>query len=54
MSDVTINTNTKEEVAYKLAVKIAKEGKIYNDRAKLLDLYAECLEATSGLRVSTV
>jgi hypothetical protein len=50
MSEVFINTNTKEEVAYKLMARIAKSERILDKREDLLKLYAECLVATSGNR----
>ncbi|WP_185834271.1 hypothetical protein [Vibrio cholerae] len=53
MSDqnLYLNQNTKEEVAFKLMLKIAQTEKIYTKDA-LLDLYVECLEAVKGLRPS--
>ncbi|MFA0900771.1 hypothetical protein NHG92_18435 [Vibrio cholerae] len=53
MSDqnLYLNQNTKEEVAFKLMLKIAQTEKIYTKDA-LLDLYVECLEAVKGLRAS--
>jgi hypothetical protein len=49
-SDAVLNVNTKEDVAYKLLHRIAHTEKQRSKKA-LLDLYAECLEATSGKRV---
>ena len=51
MSDVQFKINTKEEVAYKLAIQIANTEGVMNNRKKLLDLYAECLKATSNNRL---
>ena len=48
MSEVTIQTNTKEEVAFKVLTKITYGKKYTKD--EILDLYVECLEATSGNR----
>ena len=49
-----LNLTTKEEVAFKLASDIAGRETLYEDsstyREKFLDLYAECLFATSGHR----
>ena len=55
MSDqVDLNVASKESVAHTLTIKLAKaEGLISTDpdyRKKYLDLYAECLYATSGYR----
>ncbi len=50
---IEIKDNSKEKVAYDLAMRIATEEKLFNDqeyRKKLLDLYAECLYATRGYR----
>jgi hypothetical protein len=45
---------SKEQIAYKLAIDIAGQENLLSDnstyRKKLLDLYAECLSATSGFR----
>ena len=49
-SGAVLNANTKEEVAYKLLHRIAHTEK-QRSKKDLLDLYAECLEATSGNRV---
>ncbi len=49
MSEAQVSYNTKEEVAYKLLVKISKIEDL-STREGVLDLYAECLEATSGQR----
>ena len=42
---------TKEEVAFELVAKLKGVG-VWGEhnRAEILDMYAECLEATSGLR----
>ncbi len=48
---VHIGENSREEVAYKLMLRIFKEEKdAKKDRASILDLYAECLSAASGHR----
>lgn len=42
---------SKEEIAFELVAKLKGVG-VWgeNNRAEILDMYAECLEATSGLR----
>jgi hypothetical protein len=50
---VRIGDNGPEEVAYKLLdriIRVTSEKAL--TKAAMLDLYAECLEATSGLRRS--
>lgn len=50
MSDqVELNVASKESVAMSLMLKINQTEKTY-DRKHILDLYAECLHATSGYR----
>ena len=56
MSEKTeLQVASKESVAFKLAMDISTKEELYNDkstyRKKTLDLYAECLAATSGNRV---
>lgn len=52
MSDTTINfAKSKEQVAYDITAKILGSGTWSRmDKAAILDLYTECLEATSGKR----
>ncbi len=55
MSDnAELKVTSKESVAFKLAILIVDIEEIYNDpktyREKLLDIYAECLDATSYRR----
>ncbi len=51
---IEIKDKSKEKVAFDLAMDIASREKIYENpneyRQKILDLYAECLEATGGCR----
>ncbi len=48
MSDnVVIESNTKEEVAYKLMCKILGAGR--QDRDEVLQTYCDCLKVTTGL-----
>jgi hypothetical protein len=50
MSDqVDLNVASKESVALSLTLKIAHSERLH-DRKGILDLYAECLEATSRCR----
>ena len=46
---VELEVASKESVAFSLTLKIAQSEKVY-DKKGILDLYAECLKATSGLR----
>lgn len=52
---IKIKDSSKERVAYDLANDIASRESLYNDtanyRENLLDLYAECLLATSNQRI---
>ena len=53
-NNTEIKVSTKESVALELTMDIANREQFYNDlstyRQKLLDLYAECLNATNGYR----
>lgn len=46
-----VTGKSKEEIAFELVAKLKGVG-VWgeNNRAEILDMYAECLEATSGLR----
>lgn len=48
-----VEGNSKEQVAYMLMKEIAVRENLYDqfDRKAYLDLYTECLEATSNQRV---
>jgi len=46
---VDLNVASKESVALTLMIKINHTEKVF-DRKHILDLYAECLKATSGYR----
>jgi hypothetical protein len=48
---ITMSGKSKEEIAFELVSKLKGVG-VWgeNNRAEILDMYAECLEATSGLR----
>ncbi len=52
--EVKLNVASQESVALQLANDIASREKLYEDdttyRKKLLDLYAECLQATRNAR----
>lgn len=55
MAEITKDTDhSSVRVAYELAQNIASKEELYEDkknyRKQLLDLYAECLVATSGRR----
>tara|TARA_R110000737_G_C14366833_1_gene447983 strand:- start:310 stop:495 length:186 start_codon:yes stop_codon:yes gene_type:complete len=51
MSSEAVQISTsKEEVAYNLMYKIIKSENVYDTKKEILDLYSECLKATSGLR----
>ena len=53
--EIKVKDNSRERVAFDLAYDIASKEEMYNDaknyRKNLLDLYAECIEATSKQRL---
>jgi len=52
--EIKINDSNKERVAYDLTYDIASREQLYHDtknyRKNILDLYAECIEATNNHR----